>query len=97
MLNTTEMKRFRLYWIAYIVLVPTNAQPAILHSCDIAWTYIVENPSLSLFFSSLVCIHLGYLRIDISGIDHASSFHLKHISLSFTVISFTPIFMLIDL
>jgi len=27
----------------------------------------------------------------------ASSFHLTHISLSFTVISFTPIFMLFDL
>jgi len=26
-----------------------------------------ENPSLSLFLSSLVCIHLGYLRTDISG------------------------------
>jgi len=30
---------------------------------------------------------------DISGIAQASSFHLTHISLSFTVISFTPIFM----
>jgi len=51
-----------------------------------------ENPSLSLFLSSLVCIYLGYLRTDISGIDQASSFHLTHISLSFTVLSFTPIF-----
>jgi len=44
-------------------------------------------------------IHLGCLRTgtDISGIDQASSFHLTHISLSFTVISFTPIFMLFDL
>jgi len=57
----------------------------------------LKNPSLSLFLSSLVCIHLGYLRTDISGIDQASSFHLTHISLSFTVISFTPIFMLFDL
>jgi len=48
-------------------------------------------------FSSLVCIHLGYLRTDISGIEQASSFHLTHISLSFTVISLTPIFMLFDL
>jgi len=28
----------------------------------------------SLFLSYLVCIHLGYLRTDISGIDQASSF-----------------------
>jgi len=42
-------------------------------------------------------IHLGYLMTDISGIDQASSFHLTYISLSFTVISFTPIFMLFDL
>jgi len=56
-----------------------------------------KNPSLSLFLSSLVCVHLGYFRTDISGIDQASSFHLTHISLSFTVISFTPIFMLFDL
>jgi len=48
---------------------------------------------LSLFLSSLVCIHLGYLRTDISGIDQASSFHLTHISLSLTVISFTPILL----
>jgi len=39
-----------------------------------------ENPSLSLFVSSLVCIHPGYLRTDISGIDQASSFHLTNIS-----------------
>jgi len=57
----------------------------------------VENPSLSRFLSSLVCIYLGDLRTDISGIDQASSFHLTHVSLSFTVISFTPIFMLFDL
>jgi len=57
----------------------------------------VENPSLSLLFSSLVCIHLGYLLTDISGIDQDSSFHLAHILLSFTVISFAPILMLFDL
>jgi len=33
----------------------------------------------------------------IFSIDQASSFHLTHISLSFTVILFTPIFMLFDL
>jgi len=48
----------------------------------------VENPSLSLFLSSLVSNHQGYLRIDISVIDQALLFHLIHISLSFTVISF---------
>jgi len=52
----------------------------------------VENPSLSLFFSSLLCIRLGYLRTDLSGIDQASSLHLAYISLSFT-----PIFMLFDM
>jgi len=51
----------------------------------------VINPSLSLFLSSFIYIHLGYLRTDISGIDHASLFHLTRISLSFSVISFMPI------
>jgi len=32
-------------------------------------------------FHSLVCIHLGYLRTDISRIDHASSFHLTHFAI----------------
>jgi len=36
-------------------------------------------------------MYQGYPRTDISGIDQALSFHLTHISLSFTVISFTPI------
>jgi len=45
-----------------------------------------HNPSLSLFLFFLVCIHQGYLRTDISGIDQASSFHFTHISLSFTVL-----------
>jgi len=49
------------------------------------------------FTLPLVCIHLGYLRTDISGIDQASLLHLTHISLSFTVILFTPIFILFDL
>jgi len=40
-----------------------------------------------------ICIYMT----DISGIDQVSSFHLTHISLSFTVISFTTIFMLFDL
>jgi len=44
----------------------------------------VKNLSLSLFLSSLVCIHLGYLRTDISGIDQASLLHLIHIPLSFS-------------
>jgi len=47
--------------------------------------------SSKLFLPPLVCIYLGYLRTDIAGIDQASSFHLTHISLSFT-----PIFMLFD-
>jgi len=58
------------------------------------WTH---HQHLSLFLSSLVCIHLGFLRTDISGIDQASLFHLTYMSLSFTVISFTPTFMLFDL
>jgi len=53
----------------------------------------LKNLKTHLFHSSfppdsLVCIHPGYLWTDISGIDHASSFYLTHISLSFTVISF---------
>jgi len=54
----------------------------------------VKNPSLSLLFSSLVCIHPGHLRTDISGIDQPSLFHLILISLSFTLISFIPFFLL---
>jgi len=70
-----------------------------MRGVSIRWSEIwrkisIETPSLSLFFSSLVCIHLGYLSTDISGIDQALSFHLTHISLSFTV---WPIFMLFDL
>jgi len=38
--------------------------------------------------------HIGSRRYEIAS---RSSFHLTHISLSFTVISFTPIFMLFDL
>jgi len=34
----------------------------------------VKNLTLSLFLSSIVCIHLCYLRTDISGIDQASLF-----------------------
>jgi len=49
------------------------------------------------FTFPFLLIHLGYLRTDISGIDQASSCHLTHISLSFTVISFMPMFMLFDL
>jgi len=53
----------------------------------------VINPSLSMFLS--LCIHLGYPRTDISGIDQALLFHLTHILLSFILISFTPIFYFI--
>jgi len=44
-------------------------------------------------FSSIVCIHLGYLRTDISGIDQASLFHLMLISLSLTLILFKTNFI----
>jgi len=50
-----------------------------------------------MFFSPLVCIHLGYLRIDLSGIDQASLFYLILISLSLTLISFMPICISFDL
>jgi len=43
---------------------------------------------------------LTRVRVSVSGlisIDQASFFHLTHISLSFTVISFTPNFILFDL
>jgi len=49
-------------------------------SFNLSFPKKVETPSLSLFLSSLVCIHLEYLRTDISGIDKVSSFHLTHIS-----------------
>jgi len=39
---------------------------------------------------------IGYLRTDIYGINQASLFHLTLISLSFTVISFKPVFRLFD-
>jgi len=45
----------------------------------------------------LLSMYSSRLSQDISGIDQALSFHLAHISLSFTVISFTPIIMLFDL
>jgi len=55
-------------------------------------SYLKKVKILSLFFSYLVCIHLGYMRMtDISFIDQASLFHLILISLSFTFISFIPI------
>jgi len=43
------------------------------------------------FLWSMTAVNLGYLSTDISGIDQASLFHLTHVSLLFTVISFTPI------
>jgi len=49
-----------------------------------------------MFFSSLLCIHLGYLRTDISGFNQAPLFYLIYISLSFTLISFMQIFILFD-
>jgi len=79
-----------------------HVTPPILSSpvSDLSNSLFLEKLNTHLFHSSfppIVCIHLGYLRTDISGIDQASSFHLTHISLSNTVISFTPIFMLFDL
>jgi len=50
-------------------------------------------PSLSLFISSLVCIHLGYLRTDLSSINQASLFLLTLISLSFALFSFIFIYL----
>jgi len=63
----------------------------------LSFPYEVENPSLSLFFSSLVCIHLGYLRTAISGIDQASSFHLTHIFYHSPSYHSRQFFMLFDL
>jgi len=44
--------------------------------------------------SSLVCIHLDYLRTDISGIEQTLLFHLIIILLSFILISFMSICIL---
>jgi len=79
-----------------VVHLAVNGKINFRHSIILSTTTLKKH-SRSLFLSSLVCIHLGYLWTDISGIDQASSFHLTHISLSFTVISFVPIFMLFDL
>jgi len=70
----------------------------------------VENPSISLFFSSSVCIHLGYigyLRTDISGFDqadhcfiacsirnHSPSFHSGRILFYFTCLYICHLFIL---
>jgi len=58
---------------------------------------VSDTSTLSLFISSLVCIHLDYLRTDISGINQASLFHIILILLSFTLVSFMPILILFDL
>jgi len=51
-----------------------------------------------LSFISFISVCLVFLRTDISGIDQVSLFNLIiHISLLFTVISLTPIFILFDL
>jgi len=42
---------------------------ACVWSSNLSYLKEFENPSVSLFISSLVCIHLGYLRTDISSID----------------------------
>jgi len=60
----------------------------ILSSFNLYFSYKVENSTLSLFFFSLVCTHLGYLRTRITGNDQTSLFHLILISLSFTFILF---------
>jgi len=91
-----------LTWISSTSLPPSPLKPW----CEATWRAVSSAVirlvclfvisfllSLSLFHSSLVCIHLGYLRTDIT-IDQASSFHLTHISLSITVISFTPTFII---
>jgi len=49
------------------------------------------------FLSSLVCIHLGYLRTDISSTHKALLLHLILISVSFIIISFVPNFILFSL
>jgi len=51
----------------------------------------------SQFISSEIFIHPDIIRTDISGIDQASSFHLKLISLSLISISCTPVFNLFAL
>jgi len=74
----------------------TYIKPTCLWSFNLAFLKKLKtHESLSLFLSSLVCIHLAHLRTDIYGIHHASLFHLAHISLSFIVISFMPIFYFI--
>jgi len=52
---------------------------------DLSTSLFLSKLKLHLFYCSfpnLVCIHLGYLRTDISFIDHASLFHLILISRS---------------
>jgi len=55
-----------------------------------------SNASYNVYTQYLTKLTL-YLRIYISGIDQASWFHLAHISLSITVITFTPIVIVFDL
>jgi len=64
---------------------------------DLSTSLFLKKLKTCLFLSSLVCIHVGYLRTDIFNIDQASFFYLTHILLSFTVISFTPIKLLFHL
>jgi len=41
---------------------------ACVWSFNLSFRLEVENPSLSLFLSTLICIHLGYFRTDISAV-----------------------------
>jgi len=64
----------------------------------LSFSWKVKNLSLSLFFSSFICIHLGSLRNDFSSIDQASLFHMIFNLLFFTLtLSFMPICILFDL
>jgi len=75
----------RHFFTYIIILLPLVEQSAVwsrhfftyikltcLWSCKFSLN--VKNPSISLFLSSIVCIHLDYLRTDISGIDQLRCF-----------------------
>jgi len=47
--------------------------------------------------NSVLSYVVGFVRTDISGIDQTLSFHLVLISVSFILMSFTPIFILLAL
>jgi hypothetical protein len=56
------------------------SQLTCIWSVYLSFSKKTQNSSSSLFFSSVVCIHLGFLWTDISGTDLALLFHLTFMS-----------------